>query len=242
MKIHNLDPQKEREFEKLREDGLRLHVPITEQLWKLEVFDKDGRPVETMHKRAESWVRSAYNMLFSIMATKGATGAGYGAGSLQMRRTDGTVNASSTTTNDHIVSVAITDGVGGYGFRADAGDTTFGILVGSSAVAESFEQHSIQTLIANGTGAGQLSYIATNAPDMTYVAGTRILSVDWRRFFNNNSGGDVVVRELAAVRFFYPFGTNQNIMLSRDLLPTAITIPNAGQLRVTYTFRITYPA
>ena len=242
MKIHNLDPQKEREFEKLREDGLRLHVPITEQLWKLEVFDKDGLPVETMHKRAESWVRNAYNMLFSIMATKGATGTGYGAGSLQMRRTDGTTNVSTTGVNEHSNNPGSTDSAGSYGFRANAGIVTYGILVGSSSAAESFEHHSIQTLITNGTGAGQLSYTETDAPVMTYVAETRILSVDWRRFFNNNSGGDIVVRELAAVRYYTPVAGGLYYLLSRDLLSSAITIPNAGQLKVTYAFRITYPA
>ena len=246
MKILNLDPEKERAFEKLREDGLRLHVPIMEQLWKLEVFDKDGSLVEIMHKRAESWVRSAYNMLFSIMATKGATGSGYGAGSLQMRRTNGTVNASSITTNDQSMSAVtnITDDAhASTGIRPTGGVDNFGIQVGSDSVAESFEQHALGALITNGTESGQLSYVAGEAPVMTYVAGTRTLSVEWRRFLNNNSDGNVLVREIGIVRAYYPFGaTLQRIMLSRDRLPAEITVPPVGQLRVTYTFQITYPA
>ena len=61
------------------------------------------------------------------------------------------------------------------------------------------------------------------------------------RYFNNNSGGNVNVNEVGIVAYLQG-QYNQNYMMSRDKLAATITVPNTGQLRVTYTIQLTYPA
>jgi len=63
------------------------------------------------------------------------------------------------------------------------------------------------------------------------------------RYFNNNSGGDVNVNEVALV-LNQPQGgaVYGKWMQSRDKLASTVTVPNTGQLKVTYTVQLAYPA
>ncbi|GAH72404.1 unnamed protein product, partial [marine sediment metagenome] len=64
--------------------------------------------------------------------------------------------------------------------------------------------------------------------------------VDLVRYFNNNSGGNVDVNEVALVTNGY-FGGAHIWMQSRDKLGATVTVPSTGQLKVTYTVELTYP-
>jgi hypothetical protein len=127
----------------------------------------------------------------------------------------------------------------GYGLRAGAGVDTFGIVVGSGSGAEDFNSYALGAKITNGVGAGQLSYAAMNAPSITNIGTTK--KVEWVRFLNNNSGAAITVNEAG----IYTYGTHNNssiyFMLCRDLIAGGVSVPNAGQLRVTYTVQLTYP-
>jgi hypothetical protein len=101
----------------------------------------------------------------------------------------------------------------------------------------------LQTKIANGVGAGQLSYIEQDPHVISYNPGTRVLTNTMVRYFNNNSGGDVNVNEVALV-LNQPQGGQVygKWMQSRDKLAATVTVPNTGQLKVTYTVQLAYPA
>jgi hypothetical protein len=64
------------------------------------------------------------------------------------------------------------------------------------------------------------------------------------RYFNNNSGADVSVNEVALALRGYQPGSSvpYNYMTARDKLIATVTVPNTGQLKVTYTVQLTYPA
>jgi len=63
------------------------------------------------------------------------------------------------------------------------------------------------------------------------------------RYFNNNSGGNVSVNEVALVCKYFLYGAGLMIMLlSRDKLGATVTVPDTGQLKVTYTIELAYPA
>ena len=235
-----LDVKEEKQYEKLRKMGQRLHIPIPEAFWTLEVLDKDGNLLSKHEQRSHSWVRNAYNMMFTHLALKDGDDGVFGAGLLNTKDTGGaTLSGNGPGWADSFSSVDDT----GHGYRAAAADDDCGILVGSGVNAESFEDYVLQTKIINGTGAGNLSYILSEAHAINYNAGTKVLKNDLVRYFNNNSGGNVSVNEVALVNAGRNMsGGDKDILASRDKLGTTVTIPDTGQLKVTYTVQLTYPA
>jgi hypothetical protein len=132
----------------------------------------------------------------------------------------------------------------GHGFRGSSGDDTFGIEIGSGSTSENFNDYALATKITNGSSAGQLAFATSNVPVIAYVAGTKTFTVAHVRYFNNNSGGDVTVNETGLVSS--PYQTDiSNIgatMWSRDVLGAPVVVPTTGQLKVTYTLSLAYPA
>jgi hypothetical protein len=239
-KIYAEPPESERKFRRLAKLGQELGVPITETHLEVEVTMPDGRVLKHFKQRSHSYVRNAYNCLFSLMAAKNA-GATYGAGLISFKDTSGTIRGNGGGIGFQS-GPTVEDIAGGKGFGAPAGVATYGIQVGSNVAAESFEDIALGTLIANGNAAGQLAYAQSEAETMAYVAGTKTLTSTYIRYMNNNSGGDVVVREIALTGV----GVNGMIttidtLFSRDHVAD-ITIPNTGQIKVTYTISLVYPA
>ncbi len=230
---------KERRYRQLQRLGQDLKIPTFEAFLELEVRDGNGRITHHHRQRSHSWVRNAYNHMFSQLAGKNANDTTFGAGKLSIKDTGATLRNASTPIGQ---SNADIDGTS-YGYRGPAGNDTWGIQVGSGTNAESFEDYQLQTKIANGVGAGQLSYIEQDSHVIAYNAGTKLLSNTQIRYFNNNSGGSVNVNEVALV-VNQPQGGSVygKWMQSRGKLAATITVPNTGQLRVTYTIQLTYPA
>ena len=236
-----LDAKEERQYKQLRKLGQELHIQIPEAFLTLEVFDKDGKLIQRHKQRSHSWVRNAYNLLFVSTAGKGCTGtATFGPGEINVKDTGGTIQGVD---GDNLaLAVGSPDDVSS-GYRAGAGIDTFGILVGSGTNAESFVDYFLQTQIANGVGAGQLSHVESELNNLSYISGTKTLKNELVRFFNNNSGGNVSVNEIALVTHGRcgDAGTNDWLQ-SRDKLASTVTIPDTGQLKVTYTVQLIYPA
>ena len=234
-----MNPMEEARYEQLRKLGQELHIPISETFWELEVRGGDGKVMQRLKQRSHSWVRNAYNHMFCQLSGKNGNYSTFGAGKLCVKDTSGTTRYASTPIGQ---SDADTDGTT-YGYRGQAGNDTWGIQVGSGTNPESFEDYMLQTRIANGVGAGQISYIGQDPHVIAYDAGTRVLSNTMVRYFNNNSGGDIDVNEVALV-VNQPQGgaVYGKWMQARDKLASTVTVPNTGQLKVTYTVQLTYPA
>lgn len=234
-----LDVKEEQKYERLRKLGQELHIPISEAFWTLEVFDKDGKLIQRHHQRSHSWVRNAYNLMFSQLAGKDMDDSTFGAGKLCAKTTGGTLkngNMPATIGRDHDTSV---DGTT-YGYRALAGNDDYGILVGSGTNAESFEDYALQTKITEGSGAGQLNHVQSEEHSIGYAA--LVLKNELIRYLNNNSGGNVDVNEVALVdKAGWPITVTYYLMC-RDKLASTVTVPDTGQLKVTYTIQLTYPA
>jgi hypothetical protein len=231
----------ETQYEELRKLGQRLHVPIPEAYWECEVRDRNGKIIQRLRQHSHSWVRNAYNAMFCQLAGKDASDTTFGAGKISGKDTGGTVRTLSRAlgTDYNSSCDGLTPG-SGHGYRGSAASDTTGIVVGSGTAPESFEDYALQTLISNGTGAGQLSYVASEAHAVSYDAMARVLRNSLARFFNNNSGGDVNVNEVGII--FYTQYNGYRYLYSRDKLATTVTVPNTGQLKVTYTVQLTYPA
>ena len=236
----NREKREEARFEELRKLGQELHVPIAESFWELEVRDRDGKVVQRLKQHSHSWVRNAYNHMFSQLAGKNANNSAFGPGYLSIKDTSGAVRYTSGPIGQ---SNADIDGTS-YGYRGRAGDDSWGIQVGSGTNPESFEDYALQTRISNGVGSGQLSYIEQDPHRISYDPGMRVLSNTMVRYFNNNSGADIDVNEVGLV-MNQPQGGSivyGKRLQARDKLASTVTVPDTGQLKVTYIIQLTYPA
>ena len=132
---------------------------------------------------------------------------------------------------------------GSAGIRAGNGVDSFGILVGTDDTAEDFESGTLIAKVAQGNGAGQLAYQASELHSITYNGGTKTLSDVLSRYANNNSGGIITMKESAIyiAMGLYAGYTPEYIMTARDVLGAPVAIPDTGQLKVTYTINLVYP-
>ena len=234
-----IETKEEEKYEQMRHLSQELHIPFPEAFLALEVLDKDGKVIHGQRQRSHSWVRNAYNVLFSQMAGKNGSDSTFGPGYINTRLTSGSIRYGARPAGFIYDSSA--DGTG-QGYRAGAGVDDQGIMVGSGVDTESFEDYCLASQIANGSGAGQLSYVASEPHAISYDPVTRILRNDLVRYFNNNSGGDVMINEVALHLHTYKGGMWPLGIVSRDKLASTITIPDTGQLKVNYTIQLAYPA
>ncbi|GAI69508.1 unnamed protein product [marine sediment metagenome] len=224
---------KEQRYNRLRKLGKELHIPIPEAFLTLEVFDKDGKLIQKHRQRSHSWTRNAYNALFSNLASVDPDDSTFGAGKLSGKDTGGVVKYGAYGAS--LWYDGTYEGTS-YGYRAAAAEDEWGILVGSGENAESFEDFALQTQITQGTGVGEITHIASEAVDKSY--GDTTWTHTLVRYFNNNTGANRLINEVALVgiygRFGHPTG-GPYILMSRDKLASTVTVPDTGQLKVTYT-------
>lgn len=191
-------------------------------------------PALVYDARSQSWVRNAYNIVTQQLCALhpySLSHSGTGAGSLYNLRTSGAIHSNASYL-DYIRGPG--DWVGGLG------DTTQGIVVGTDTGAEDFNDYALGTLVAHGTGAGQLSYAAQEATTRAYTAGTLTWAGTLIRYLNNNSGGAIVIGE---VGLYVCVSASPDEMLCRDLIDPTVSVANTAQLKVTYTITsMAYPS
>jgi hypothetical protein len=188
---------------------------------EFEVRDGDGKLIQKGKFPAKSWVGNLIrllNMLWDVWSTISQTTSIY-LYTLKTLLLDTTNTARSFGIN--------AGAAGSYGGRAPAGDTSAGILVGTSDTPVSLGQYNLLGLIPNGTGAGQLSYGATVVEDLTTDTTYYFRII---RTFTNNSGGTITIREIG---LFLKL-TTQSFMFARDVPPSPITVPNGSTLTLRY--------
>jgi len=229
-KIYNHITEDEKiKLARITQDCLDTHVFNPPKTFvNLAVFDKTGLEIERHELLSKSWTRNFYNMLFCLFTDTPTSylGATFGAGYLACKQTSGTVFSSTTFS------------LGNSAFIGPLGSTVNGILVGTSDSAETLESYILGSLIANGTGAGQLSYTAQKATIASYDSGTKKMTGTMRRYLNNNSGADITVKEIGLASDY----STAKLLQNRDVLPTPVTVPNGGQLKIDYVMELVYPA
>lgn len=104
---------------------------------------------------------------------------------------------------------------------AAAADTTHGILVGTGTTAVAKDDHTIETLIAEGAGGGQLNYQAQLISVAFGISGGYRVTLS--RQVDNNSGGTVTVEECGLANVCVDTGAgSRNVLLLHDLQTQAI--------------------
>lgn len=200
--------------------------PLPKLYIEYEVRDKDGKIVRKGRIKSQSWVGNIVGLLSAIISTWGTVGSGYYAVQTRSDIIDTSGNARATV-------LATWTTTGNLGGCAPAGDTSAGILVGSSDAPVQIGQYNLQGLISHGTGANQLVYGATNVETIT-KNGTWYFRVV--RTFTNNSGGTVTVREMG---LFVKLGCYSSpyiysVMLARDVISGGINLANGQTLTLRY--------
>ena len=208
----------EEDYKELARLGQKLGLPVPQVFLSLEVT-KDGKVLETYKDRSRTWNRNFWNYTM-VNGCGGTVGATFGAGSLI-----GKFRAGS------LQDIPI------YNFHslASAGSDIVGIVPGRGSGAEDFEGYNLTTPITHGTGANQFSFLVEVAPVPTYDAPSLTWTANFARVYNNNSGGNITVTEVA---YLY----SQGFMMCRDLLSVPQLVVNGAQLTITYTMTLQMPA
>lgn len=244
------DPKLERKYRNLERLGKELKIPTFRSFLTLEVFDSEGKPIHSQKQRSHSWNRNAYNYLFGHVAGYGLNpiSATFAAGVHSLKAVSGDIypngsgwslNKLPTLDQDDNLNTPSND----VGLLAQAGDSGKGIVVGTGTSAENFEGFALETPISNGSGAGQMDIAQSNNHSISYDIPSLTLSDTLVRYFNNNSGDSIVIGETGLYIDLIGSSFGQKpFMISRDVLASTVTVPNTGQLKVTYTIELVYPA
>ena len=99
---------------------------------------------------------------------------------------------------------------------AAIGDVTHGVLVGTGTTAVAKDNHTMETIIADGNGAGQLEYGVAVIDAATGVSGGYRVTLS--RQFDNDSGGDITVKECGVAVVCKDNGAGtRNVLIIHDL-------------------------
>ena len=112
--------------------------------------------------------------------------------------------------------------------NAGTGNSTFGIVCGTGTDAVSINDYKLQSLIQSGTGTGQLQYSGVEFPNK-YLVDTATALTDIRRFFTNNSGATVNIKEIGIYCNTY---NNYKFCIERTLINEKLA--DTESLEVTY--------
>jgi len=119
---------------------------------------------------------------------------------------------------------------------AGSGDASWGIQVGTGTSAPSITDTSIESLIPNGSSAGQLSYGSMTLIPPVINSSNNTGYTQIQRVFINQSSASITITEVAVVMGFG--GTPCKYLIIHDLLPTPVTLQPNGSVTITYQFNI----
>ena len=116
---------------------------------------------------------------------------------------------------------------------AAAGDATLGIVAGTGITAVEIDDYSVETLVAHGVGAGQLSY-GTMAIDSVVTTVGSTVYFNASRTFTNSSGGLITITEIG----LYGLGASSNYKFALDRTLSTKAIADTENATCTYKISI----
>lgn len=219
-----LSPSLQRTVSRLRSPRRGLWVPF-QDLWRppsritlhygIAEISKTGKRGKMVVRPAHSWTKQGAQWLpYNIAGTNGLTVE-------NAKRTSGVDQALTVNAN--------------WNWKAAAAILTSGIQAGSGTTAESSVDFVLATPIIEGVAAGQLNYAADQGftPVTGITGGYRIFQ---QRTVTNNSGGNVVIREIALYAIYNPGGVNTTHCILRDVLASIETVVTGTGRVIQYSF------
>ena len=196
--------------------GQRRTKVIEESLsFMVEVRDKEGRILQRMAGPAHSYVEQ-WNQIVCLMTR---------VGNLSVKDTVGTDWGGYATTRSLSADAAI-------------GDTDTGIRVGKGTTPVAIDDYALETPCVEGSGVDQFEHqaVAFTAP---VVVGSDCSFIAKRAMLNNSGATITGIREIGCYVGFTGAASGKRAMGFRDVLGSALTVPDGGAITVTYRLRVT---
>lgn len=187
---------------------------------RIDTIKPDGTVILGEQKKANSLVQAFIGMLGKqfVSNTPGT--------SISIKDTGGTNRGYGISTQYYYTAI---------NFDAGAGDDNLGIVVGTDNTAVAITDYNLGSKIANGAGAGQLTYSALECP-VAYTISGGDAYWDIRRTVTNDSGSDITVEEVGIIAKPYS-STSYRFLIDRTL--NSFTIPAGEGKVITYTLKAT---
>jgi hypothetical protein len=240
--------ESEKLYQELEDLGDCLKVPVPQCFLQIKITDRNGKVVHNTKQRSHSWTRNAFNLIASYLLGINAIGAwGDGTGT-PIKITSNSVISGNTlaalcratiTTSGYSEDPQET----GKAYIAASGDNTHGIVIGIGAGVESFDDYTLSSICAEGSGANQLHYVLEEQPVLSWDAGTRTLTITHKRYLNNNSSATITVTEVGIIaNGAAAGGSGRKFLTARDVLSPSIAVPASGQILASYILSLIYPS
>jgi hypothetical protein len=219
-------------------------APIVTTL-RLTRLDKDLNKLGEHEQTMRSWIKHFFDLLYVKTSPSDLAMNDINGTSRTIRSTIGTSSVSPLG----VLQIASTPGgcrnavnpifYNNNGSTPVLGENC-GIVVGSNNAAPAPTDDAMGTVIAHGTGAGQLCYGGSEVlyPTFADPDGAMIL----RRYFTNSSGGDVTVRECGIYSqgcIVVTTAYGHSFCVCHDNVNPAVVVADTEILVVTYTLQIT---
>lgn len=206
-----------------RELSRKIKQPFLEPIIRVSLTDAAGVRKQVFERHSRSYTRNMYdNFMWTMEGLKDIAG-GYADGYCQVKRTSGAIDDTD------LIHWGPSNMDGATGMMGG------GIYVGTGVTPENIDDYIIESMIADGAGAGELEqglmglWEGWNGGDNYYYRG-------YKRTFTNASGNTINVTESVVNKIV---GTIPFCML-RDVFG-AIGVLIGETLELEYEFRLTYP-
>lgn len=187
-----------------------------------QVRDSDGKIVSSHIRKSESYVRQFLDLLLLKFSDVNMLGLPV------LDTSDATLYLPNSP------EIFYSDAL--------ANNQLYGIIVGTGNTAPDISDNHIETIIAHGVGAGQMSYGAVTFGAPASDATTSQFTIT--RNFANGSGGAITVNEIALyvkavwsdpiISFQTAIGRVAYFMVLRDVIAGGIAVANGQTLTVNY--------
>ena len=117
----------------------------------------------------------------------------------------------------------------------NSGSNAYGIVVGTSASAESIYDNKLVAICQQGVSAGQLQYGTCTIQDPNESSGT--MSMIIQRLVTNQSGGTITINEIGVYVYIYNNGSYYFCII-RDVLGVGVAITNGSSKLIEYVFQL----
>jgi hypothetical protein len=182
----------------------------------LHVEDEHGRRI--VSKKAQTLITAFYRILYARMGTGTPSAVD--------------INGTSYTLKQGGIDSYNLDF---FNVKGASGDTSLGIIVGTSTTPVSITDYRLGALISHGTGAGQLLYGGVSVVAIEVTGNMARFYVT--RLLTNNSGADITVNEVGLVGSARDTGGFGRCFLL-DRTRATFIVPNGGSRNVIYEFRV----
>jgi len=183
-----------------------------------EVVNLHEQPVMSFNR---NWSNLLASQLLCVNSTGAAT---FGDGEINVKDQTGTIRGSTSYGPAWRGYLSI---------NAAINNDTKGLVVGTGATAESFEDFAMDAIINDGTGSGELEYFAQNKPSKAWDGSGRTWTIIWERFFKNQDGSSITINEVGLIEYVYGTNLSYYILTLRDALTSGVSIASGNVARAT---------